>query len=268
MPVKSEFAGKTFYDKVYKEAHTELLWQHRGKGRWYIVDNVDATVPPPVQALAKAKATQKKKAASSDKTQDEQPKEPRVVRKRRAAKVIDLEGEPGTELEPEGPPRGSKRRRSPAGDAVIATAGDATVAAPAVAPTGALVVNSDDEDPAKPLTPEASPPQKKTCPTPKPIVKRNPHGEMTSYSYVPPRSLPDEPTMQDELKSDMDAMGSSAFPPLHLVDIDARVACRWACLRLVTRKVSPPTLTTELTVMQASPKRPSQTAGLSQRSTR
>lgn len=81
------FAGKQFFDKAYKEAHKELHFQHRGKGRYYIVDKEAATVPPPVQALRKFKA--EKKSTSTVKTEDAVPKEPKPARKRRADNDLD-----------------------------------------------------------------------------------------------------------------------------------------------------------------------------------
>lgn len=198
----SSFIGQKFYDRAYKDAHPELHMQHRGKGRWYIVANQESTVPPPQQHLANLKAA--RKAATLAATKDgksKAPKEPKATGKRPATTATGHDPANPTEL-PETRPRSGS-----ASDTAIGGDGG-----PPKTPHNTRGAGKR----MRPSPPDAidikqGPQQKKTKKTRAPPKPKEPQTvqEMLGYTYKKPQGLTDHPSLQGELKSDLDAMGTS-----------------------------------------------------------
>lgn len=213
--MSSSFIGKPWFKKEYKDAHPELFFQHRGKGRWYQVADQKSTVPPPQRPHIKKPTTVKTEAAV--KTKDGEPRETRPERKRRP--VGDLDNQPelkkgrtrqGSTLDvaidvdkqaaqqSDDSPNGSAQKQSSGDDADDIS--DEIPVAPAKG-KDPLTLKGKGNTKARP------PKKKKTKAVPKPLAPRNGNGMRT---YYPPENVKPQDAIDD-----MILMGSSRLFPSH-----------------------------------------------------
>lgn len=214
----STFIGQKFYDKAWTLAHPELHFQHRGKGRWYLVDSAAAAVPPPQRRLAKIKA-EKGKEIKAEEEPPKRPKGPRPIRKRSAADLddhdhvelketrtrkgaaretaIDLD-QPTKDSKPEGHRRARKRQKSDAAVASVEEDGSEI----AVATANPVTKRKG------PTKMKQAPPKNKKKKTRAPPKSRAAAVDRSmNYKFVAPQALSEERSLKSELQSDLDAFG-------------------------------------------------------------
>lgn len=219
------FAGQQFFNKAYKIAHPEFSFQHRGKGRYYILPAEDGTTAPNLEALRTFKA--EKTTASTDQAEDAAvPTEPKPARKRRAA--VDLDEQPVLKATrtrngsartdaidvdaeapdvPDAPDGASEQQEEPATAADDGDLQDEIPVAPAKSPP-----KTKAKAKAKGKGKAKAPPKKKaTRAPPKARVDRN-ESKLLSLKAATTLSLFQDPKKKDEMDSDLEKMGSSPFP--------------------------------------------------------